>query len=490
MRYLSFLIFIILIHIVYAQSPHGTSLNYDCSTCHEATNWNLIPNNILFKHNETGFELVGQHKSVDCTSCHESLIFNEVKKDCFSCHTDIHQTTLGNECSDCHTTFSWGINNINEIHQKTRFPLIGRHQTADCIQCHTQFNEKIFEPLNIECSACHLETFNQTKNPNHISAGISTECQTCHNLNSWIPAKFNHETTGFPLIGKHLILECSSCHKSELSGLQRECQFCHLENYNSAPNHLIQNYPLNCEMCHNSVSWNQTNFNHNATIFPLTGAHITTDCSSCHTSGFTGTTTVCSDCHIENYNLSLNPSHTALQLPTDCNSCHSTNPNWEPATFAIHNNYYQLIGAHSAIANDCFSCHNGNYNTTPNTCFGCHQNDYNSSTNPPHQSAGFPVDCVQCHNQNVWRPSTFNHDQQFFPIFSGKHRNAWVNCSDCHTNSNNFSVFSCIDCHAHNQFDMNREHSDVNGYVYESTACLSCHPTGEDNILKKRFESE
>lgn len=560
---LSFLIIILFVSLLSAQSPHGNSLKYDCSVCHESTTWNVIPSNIKFKHDETNFPLKGQHTSVSCTSCHESLIFNQVNNNCFSCHKDIHQNTLGNECYDCHNTFSWGINNIEEIHNQTRFPLIGKHKKADCIQCHSGFNEKIFEPLSIECydchfndyqsakfpdhiaagfskecsechsinsnkwnvtnikhdffpltgghnipncfschqqetflglstecASCHLDTYTATINPNHSAAGITTNCQTCHNINSWIPSTFNHISTGFELLGRHATIDCSSCHVGTTTGLQQNCISCHLNNYNSAPAHLIQNYPLNCEMCHNSVAWNQTNFNHNTTIFPLTGAHLNTNCSGCHSSGFSGTTTICSDCHINNYNSSVNPSHTNLLLPTDCNSCHTTNPGWKPASFSIHNNYYQLIGAHSVIANNCITCHNGNYNNTPNTCFGCHQSNYNSTTNPPHASAGFPVDCVQCHSQNVWVPSTFQHDNQYFPIYSGKHRNTWTQCSNCHINNNNYAEFSCLTCHEHRKDRMDDKHSDVSGYVYESNACLACHPTGEDNLLRKRFEVE
>jgi hypothetical protein len=47
-------------------------------------------------------------------------------------------------------------------------------------------------------------------------------------------------------------------------------------------------------------------------------------------------------------------------------------------------------------------------------------------------------------------------------------------------NPNSFGVFSCLTCHEHNQSEMDDEHDDVPGYVYESTACYGCHPTGEE----------
>ena len=52
-------------------------------------------------------------------------------------------------------------------------------------------------------------------------------------------------------------------------------------------------------------------------------------------------------------------------------------------------------------------------------------------------------------------------------------------CVDCHTNPNNFGEFTCVTCHTNPETD--NEHNGVNGYVYESTACLACHPTGDSD---------
>jgi hypothetical protein len=110
---------------------------------------------------------------------------------------------------------------------------------------------------------------------------------------------------------------------------------------------------------------------------------------------------------------------------------------------------------------------------------GCHLNDYNQTTNPPHASAQFPTDCQTCHTTVAWSPSTFNHDGQYFPIYSGHHAGTWTLCSECHTNNSNYAVFSCIDCHQHsNQSEVNNQHQGVSGYSYTSAACYSCHPTG------------
>ena len=100
-----------------------------------------------------------------------------------------------------------------------------------------------------------------------------------------------------------------------------------------------------------------------------------------------------------------------------------------------------------------------------------------STTNPNHVTANFPTDCASCHNENAWVPSSFDHDGLYFPIYSGEHEGEWNACTDCHTNPNNYAVFTCITCHTNPQ--TNNEHNGVGGYSYNSPACLACHPQGE-----------
>ena len=765
MRSLSFIILILFFFTAFnstglSQSPHGKNFNIDCSNCHDAASWKVISSRILFNHDTTGFKLTGQHKSVDCKSCHSSLVFSEVKKDCFSCHKDIHQNSVGFDCERCHNTNSWVIPHINEIHRMSRFPLIGAHQAADCAQCHSGYSNLNFNPVGVLCIDCHRADFNNTTSPNHLSAGFSTECQechnissitwstikvnhdffpltgghkidncfschsrntynglspdcischtgnytnavpnhsaagistecrTCHNINTWNPSDFKHITTGFELTGQHAVLECSTCHKGTTSGLNVNCVSCHQADYNNAPNHQAQKYPVTCEMCHTTSAWIPSNFNHQTTNFPLTGAHTTVQCSSCHTNGFTGTPSACISCHQNDYNNTTDPNHQQAGFSTECQTCHGTK-SWGDASFDHSTTGFQLLGKHATVscqschttgytntpmqcyachANsynsavpshtaagistecetchnpdawkpsdfkhistgfdltgqhavlecsachkgttsglnvNCVSCHQADYNNAPNhqsqkypvtcemchttsawipsnfnhqttsfpltgahttvqcsschtngftgtptACVSCHQNDYNNTTDPNHQqagfstecqtchnttswgdavfdhsttgfqllgkhaaatcqschtngytntptdcyschktnydntsnpnhsAAGFPVSCGQCHNTNNWNDATFDHDGQFFPIYSGSHNGRWNTCADCHTNSNNYMIFECINCHEHNKTDTDRHHTEVRNYVYSSDACYSCHPKG------------
>ena len=94
-----------------AQSPHGDKLAIDCAKCHSPESWRYNANLSLFSHDSTDFALFGQHKALDCKSCHQSLKFDEAPTDCNSCHVDPHNQTVGLDCKRCHTSASWIVDN-------------------------------------------------------------------------------------------------------------------------------------------------------------------------------------------------------------------------------------------------------------------------------------------------------------------------------------------------------------------------------------------
>ena len=465
-----------------SDSPHGKDFKLNCDLCHSAKSWKLDRTIYAYDHNKSAFPLEGQHQSVECRQCHLTLVFSEAKTSCIDCHTDIHYQTVGPDCGRCHTPRSWIIENITELHQRSRFPLVGAHYTTDCSLCHKDASLLRFEPLGVNCIDCHEADYLATTNPNHVQGGYSTNCIECHSLTdmTWTSKAINHDF--FPLTLGHAISDCSACHKNGgFTNLSKECVSCHLPNYNATtnPNHAAASIPTACSDCHTTEpGWKPATFAIHDTYYPLTGAHATmASCNQCHNGNYATTPNTCVGCHQANYNATTNPNHVADNIPVTCSDCHTINPGWKPAIFPTHDNYFALIGAHATI--NCEQCHNGNYtNNLPNTCVGCHLANYNNTTNPPHASTGFGTDCQTCHSQTAWTPATFNHDGQFFPIYSGKHQGTWNLCTDCHTNSSNYQIFSCIDCHDHNQADMDSKHSDVGGYTYNSIACYECHPTG------------
>jgi hypothetical protein len=229
--------------------------------------------------------------------------------------------------------------------------------------------------------------------------------------------------------------------------------------------------------CHTSVAWEPATFDHDATAFPLVGAHQTVNCAACHTNGYPGTPTECVACHQTDYDQTTTPPHGPSGIPNDCASCH-TSVAWEPATFDHDATSFPLTGAHQTV--NCAACHANGYPGTPTECVACHQTDYNQTTDPPHASAGFPNDCIACHTTAAWMPSSWDHDP-WFPIYTGRHRNEWNTCADCHNVPADYHAFECILCHEHNREDTDREHQDENDYQYLSSACYECHPRGESD---------
>ena len=489
LKYWGIFLFLIAALSVRGQSPHGSEFELNCATCHEAKSWDIPPGAIdttRFNHDkETHFVLEGQHRSTACRNCHPSLVFAKAKKtqNCIDCHDDIHQQTVGSNCNRCHTPSTWLLDKIPEIHEHNGFPLIGAHDNADCKQCHLSENDLRFDRIGNDCINCHRNDYAMTESPNHTLSGFSKDCLECHNplQKGWTTEIVNHDF--FPLTEGHDIQNCSVCHTTgKFSDASPECVSCHQGDFSTAtaPDHEASGFSTDCTNCHNRSAWTPATFDHDQYyVLKERHAEIANNCNACHTEGFANTPTTCAGCHQEAYDNTTNPNHAAVGFSTDCAVCHSET-SWTPSNFN-HNDIYPLNGAHAAIANNCDACHHGNYNNTPSACVDCHQQDYDNTNNPNHNAAQFPTDCSQCHSESSWAGATFDHDGQYFPIYSGKHQGEWSQCIECHTVANDYSKFSCIDCHEHNNAShLANEHDEVSGFVYQSSACYSCHPDGSE----------
>ena len=450
--------------------PHASAgIPTTCAACHTTSAW--VP--ATFDHNKTAFPLTGAHVSVPCTSCHINNNFTSTPTDCYACHVKNYNGTnnpphassgIPTTCAVCHNTTAWQPATFD--HNKTLFPLTGAHVTVPCSSCHINGN---YTSTPSDCYGCHKPDYDGAKNPNHVAASFPTTCQTCHSTTNWSGASFNHATTGFPLTGAHVSVPCQSCHVNNNYALKDpSCKACHLPDYNTAknPDHVAAGFPTDCTLCHNTINWTSATFNHASTGFALTGAHTTLLCATCHVNNnYALNDPTCKACHLPDYNKTTNPNHAQVGFPQTCEVCHTTTA-WQPATFDHNKTIFPLTGAHVSVP--CTSCHiNGNYTTTPTDCYGCHAANYNATTNPNHKAAGFPTTCATCHNTTSWAGAVFNHTWFRIP-----HHNA--QCSDCHINSANYVVFSCIaNCHPKAQTD--GHHGGVNGYSYGPTTCYNCH---------------
>ena len=444
--------------------PH-TSFPGDCGICHVPERWDQLHDDFSFDHEkETGYRLEGAHAAAACLRCHNDRgpVEAYVARGCAGCHVDPHAASMGMDCMRCHSQDNWRPVGLIAEHAQTRFPLMGVHAITQCESCHTGAAAGEFQGASTQCAICHQEDLALAVSPDHISSGWTTDCQECHAPASWAGARIRHDF--FALSGGHGGLDCTQCHSSgSFSGLSADCNSCHSENYDLAPNHVAQNYSRNCEQCHNINDWEQAFFDHSQ--FALTGGHSGLDCAQCHIGGaFNALPTDCNSCHSADY--AAAPNHALPEFPLSCEQCHSTTA-WFPAAF--DHSFFALSGGHSGL--NCQQCHSGGIYTGLSTdCIDCHSSEYASAVY--HPELNFPSDCTECHTINGWSPNTFLHS---FPL-RGNHN---VSCITCH-NSGTTQNFTCLVCHEHRESKMADVHSGRSGYSYDSPSCLRCHPDGED----------
>jgi len=382
-------------------------------------------------------------------------------------------------CVVCHSPKGWELD--KEIysfdHNSTQLPLEGQHISVNCRACHPTL---VFAEAKTDCFSCHTDMHSQT---------LGVDCGRCHTPRSWIVENITdvHRQSRFPLQGPHFAAQCLDCHPSasqlRFEPLGVECVDCHMQDYQGAtnPNHALGNFSTQCLECHSmtAISWGGAGFDH--TSFPLTQGHAINNCNECHFPGdYSNISTDCFACHEADYNATTNPNHLSAGIDNVCMECHTTMPGWKPATF--DHSSFPLTQGHAI--NNCNECHvPGDYSNISTDCFACHEADYNATTNPNHLSAGIDNVCMECHTTMPgWKPAKFTvHDGLFFPIYSGKHNGEWSSCTECHSNTSNYAIFSCLECHEHNKAEMDDKHSGESGYEYNSLACLDCHPTGRED---------
>ena len=102
--------------------------------------------------------------------------------------------------------------------------LDGKHKEVDCRECHFSNESKNksvakqkFINLDTQCVSCH-ENIHEDK----FAINGVTDCVRCHVTTSWIPENFDHNTTRFPLEGKHAEIACNDCHTSKVVNGKKE----------------------------------------------------------------------------------------------------------------------------------------------------------------------------------------------------------------------------------------------------------------------------
>jgi hypothetical protein len=319
--------------------PHRAELGINCGKCHEPQKG--APK---FQHDaNTEFALTGRHLGAKCGACHQpkresppkvgwtaglafaklDLTFPKMGNDCADCHFDVHDGGYGKVCSSCHSTSSFGASRA--VHDTGAFRLMGRHDQLACATCHTE--DRKLAGLGAQCFVCH-----QKDDEHNNSLGFA--CGDCHQQIEWLPARFNHTLTGYPLRGAHNAASCRDCHRvGTYAGTPSDCEQCHRTDAMSVrePPHTAE--MAECRTCHVESSFSPARPTHS--WYPLAGVHRTARCSSCHISAvYTGTPRECIGCHQGDYVDPRNePNHVAEAFSIECSDCH-TPVTWEGARVA------------------------------------------------------------------------------------------------------------------------------------------------------------
>lgn len=458
---------------------HQKELGTDCARCHTTRSF-VDQGQMKRMHELTRFPLRGAHSAARCDACHAPAIsgrpqYTGRSTACFSCHeADYRRATspdhaasqFPRDCASCHGNSSWL--NARFDHSATRFALAGAHKSVSCSGCHA---DKVFHGKSMECVACHKADYDRSANPPH--AGFPTTCASCHTVEGWKGATFDHNTTRFALTGSHRSVSCAGCHADNVyQGKPTTCISCHRKDYDAVtvPPHASLGYSTVCGDCHTSMTtWKGAAFDHQAFAFPLTGAHLSVSCSGCHADNvFRGKPTACASCHQSRYDATTNPPHSASGFSTACETCHTT-ASWTTGAFNHSATSFPLEGTHATIS--CMSCHgDGVYAGKSTACISCHKTQYDAAV-PSH--AGYSTTCRDCHTSMVtWSGANFDHQTTSFPL-TGAH--LAVSCSGCHyDNVYNGKSTACVSCH---QSKYNATTNPQHVPAGFSTSCESCHST-------------
>ena len=497
------------------EDVHQKSLSARCDTCHDLKSWQLASR---FDHVNSRYPLTGAHAEVTCAACHQPPSQGAVRNregellprfkplrfaQCSDCHRDPHDARLGPACDDCHVTRGFKVIGRERFnHERTRFPLSGRHSAVACGGCHTSGAPREWNPPFATCGACHADAHAGQA----TIAGKAADCDACHTVAGFRPGSYTvtqHRATKYPLQGRHAEVACASCHtrrttaRNDSLGRARvlmrppfgTCLACHNDDHRGQ---LAQRAGSGaCEGCHQVGNWKPVTYTaiqHAALRVTLAGKHSTLTCAACHgpdrpglpplatrdSLGRAGVALVldarCASCHVDPHEGRFSPSAGRTD-PRDCLGCHSY-AGFRPSMVdvAAHQAYrWKLEGAHRAVA--CEACHQetkrGPLRSTlvrpPRTipsqlfavadtgCEDCHRTPHGTQFVSRRDTGR----CEGCHTLDAFKPaSRFNHNRDTEFVLDGAHANA--PCEKCHKTERNGSTLvvryrpletRCESCH-------------------------------------------
>jgi Class III cytochrome C family len=154
---------------------HGDQFGRKCTQCHTASRWSNVP---AFDHRQTSFPLDRRHEAVRCTTCHDAK--KRIDPQCRTCHGDPHRGRTLLDCGECHRADRWTL--IRFDHDRSEFPLRGRHFVTPCRDCHT--NDQ-YTGVRSECVSCHRADRLRADAEHMDHRANSFDCSQCHKAFKW-----------------------------------------------------------------------------------------------------------------------------------------------------------------------------------------------------------------------------------------------------------------------------------------------------------------
>ena len=430
--------------------------------------------------------------SLNCTKCH-GLKKGAMNDACLSCHKEIgaliesgrglHARDAKGSCAKCHPEHAgldfdlikWNEGSAEKFdHKRTGWELEQKHGETKCKDCHkTEFRKGEIADLSprktgagwvgleTACLACHED---------YHKKALGQNCLKCHDVAKWKPAPhFDHDSTTYPLTGKHADpdLKCAKCHEAKRLNPEldkkgkvipvfkpvshKDCVDCHTDVHKGQ-------FKGGCFKCHQTTGWHNiktAGFDHDQTKYPLRGKHEQLSCAKCHPGFPVAKESLhplfgkCTDCHADPHD----GKATLAGKVVDCESCHNVS-GFTPSTYtvAMHAKAkYVLEGKHTTVK--CGSCHKTktiaaqagqlvNKGKTAQVakqidirplatgCLSCHTVDDHGTQLAGRSDKG---SCDACHKVAGWTPSTFTVAQHAKLKLALDGRHAEIKCGDCHS---------------------------------------------------------
>ena len=473
--------------------PHRAELGADCARCHDTRTWKPAPG---FDHGKTAYPLTGKHATAACARCHlaphltlattgAGQLIPRYKplshQECSACHRDPHAERFGSRCASCHVTDSFkAIRADGFDHDRTRYPLRGRHAQVACAGCHDATRGFGPRPAFTSCQSCHRDQHAGQA----TLAGAPADCAACHTVDGFRPSSFTaaaHAKSSYPLSGKHADVACAACHRQGTSATvatlgparvimrppHRRCADCHADTHGGQ----LRARPDGgaCESCHAVMGFKPSTYaerDHARLRLGLDGRHAEIACSACHGAerpglpppaaaqsglgparfAFALTEIECTACHLDPHAGRFAAGGARARVE-GCRDCHD-GKSFRPSTMAVAAHVttgFPLAGAHRAAA--CVLCHAElkspppgstllgaaaqaralRFAEAPSTCAGCHQTPHGEQfAARPDRGA-----CEACHDDEAFTPaSRFDHNRDTAFRLDGAHARAA--CTRCH----------------------------------------------------------